>query len=56
MVDVNVKGVLNCIEAVLGGMVQRKQGHIVNLSSDGGRKVRFLVKSCTNALEIYFMY
>ncbi|KAJ9589457.1 hypothetical protein L9F63_017318 [Diploptera punctata] len=38
MVDVNVKGVLNCTAAVLGGMVQRKQGHIVNISSDGGRK------------------
>ncbi|KAJ4452315.1 hypothetical protein ANN_03835 [Periplaneta americana] len=39
MVDVNVLGVLNCVAAVLGGMVARKRGHIVNISSDGGRKV-----------------
>jgi NADP-dependent 3-hydroxy acid dehydrogenase YdfG len=39
IVDVNVKGVLNCVGAVLGGMVERRQGHIVNISSDGGRKV-----------------
>jgi NADP-dependent 3-hydroxy acid dehydrogenase YdfG len=39
MVDVNVKGILNCVGAVLGGMVKRRQGHIVNISSDGGRKV-----------------
>jgi NADP-dependent 3-hydroxy acid dehydrogenase YdfG len=39
MVDVNVKGVLTCVGAVLGRMVERRQGHIVNISSDGGRKV-----------------
>jgi NADP-dependent 3-hydroxy acid dehydrogenase YdfG len=39
MVDVNVKGVLNCVGTVLGGMVERRQGHVVNISSDGGRKV-----------------
>lgn len=39
IVDVNIKGVLNCVGAVLGGMVERKQGHIVNISSDSGRKV-----------------
>ncbi|GFG29419.1 hypothetical protein Cfor_02620 [Coptotermes formosanus] len=38
MVDVNVKGVLTCVGAVLGRMVERRQGHIVNISSDGGRK------------------
>ncbi|XP_066999059.2 uncharacterized protein [Anabrus simplex] len=38
MVDVNVKGTLNCTAAVLGGMVERKQGHIVIISSDAGRK------------------
>jgi len=37
-VDVNIKGVLNCVGAVLGRMVERRQGHIVNISSDGGRK------------------
>lgn len=39
IVDVNIKGVLNCVGAVLGGMVERRQGHIVNISSDSGRKV-----------------
>lgn len=38
MVDVNVKGVLNCVGTVLSGMVERRRGHIVNISSDGGRK------------------
>jgi len=38
IVDVNIKGVLNCVGAVLGRMVERRQGHIVNISSDGGRK------------------
>ncbi|XP_070554784.1 uncharacterized protein [Ptychodera flava] len=36
-VDVNCKGVLNSIGAVLDGMVARGKGHIVNLSSDLGR-------------------
>lgn len=38
-VDVNCKGVLNGIGAVLGPMLARGQGHIVNTSSDAGRKV-----------------
>jgi len=37
-VDVNVKGVLNGVGAVLEGMLDRKKGHIVNISSDAGRK------------------
>jgi NADP-dependent 3-hydroxy acid dehydrogenase YdfG len=38
-VDVNCKGALNCIGAVLQGMLDRGRGHIVLISSDAGRKV-----------------
>lgn len=34
-----VQGVTNCIAAVLDGMVKRESGHIINISSDAGRKV-----------------
>lgn len=38
-IDVNCKGVVNGIGAVLSSMLERKTGHIVNISSDAGRKV-----------------
>ncbi|MDR5836134.1 SDR family oxidoreductase [Caballeronia sp. LZ034LL] len=38
MIDVNVKGVLNGIHAVLAGMVERRHGTIINVSSTSGRK------------------
>jgi NADP-dependent 3-hydroxy acid dehydrogenase YdfG len=38
-VEVNCKGALNCVGAVLSGMLQRGRGHIVTISSDAGRKV-----------------
>jgi len=37
-IDVNCKGVLNGVGAVLPGMLSRGSGHIINLSSDAGRK------------------
>ncbi len=39
MVDVNIKGVLNGVAAVLPKMMDNKQGHIVNISSVAGRKL-----------------
>ncbi len=39
MIDVNIKGVLYCLAAVLPYMIEKKSGHIVNLSSVAGRIV-----------------
>ena len=38
-VDVNCKGLLHALSAVVPGMLARKTGHIVGISSDAGRKV-----------------
>ena len=38
MVDVNVKGVLHCVAAVLPAMLERRRGHIVNVGSLAGRR------------------
>lgn len=38
MLDVNVKGLLNGVNAVTKGMIERKAGTIINISSIAGRK------------------
>lgn len=38
-VEVNCKGALNCVSAVLPGMLERGRGHVVTISSDAGRTV-----------------
>ncbi|BFZ55206.1 hypothetical protein PYCC9005_002246 [Savitreella phatthalungensis] len=38
-VDVNCKGLLNCLSSTVPGMLGRGRGHIVAISSDAGRKV-----------------
>lgn len=37
MIDVNIKGLLYAVHAVLPGMARRKHGHIVNIGSVAGR-------------------
>ncbi len=39
MIDVNIKGVLYCTASVLPKMLEKKSGHIVNISSVAGRIV-----------------
>ncbi len=39
MLDINVKGLLYVSKAVLDGMVARKKGHIINISSIAGLEV-----------------
>ncbi|MGZ3772138.1 MAG: SDR family oxidoreductase [Pseudobdellovibrionaceae bacterium] len=38
MMNVNVLGVLNGIKSVLGGMIERRSGSIINISSIAGKK------------------
>ncbi|KAL3480885.1 hypothetical protein BJX99DRAFT_219798 [Aspergillus californicus] len=38
-VDVNCKGILNCLASTVPGMLSRGSGHVVAISSDAGRKV-----------------
>ena len=36
MVDTNIKGLIYCTREILPGMVQRRQGHIINIGSVAG--------------------
>ncbi len=36
MVDTNIKGLMYCTRKILPGMVERNQGHVVNISSTAG--------------------
>ena len=61
MVDINIKGVLNGVAAVLPDMRRRDAGHIVNLGSVAGHKVfpgavvycasKFAVRAITEGLR-----
>lgn len=37
-IDLNCKGVVNGVGAVLDSMLRRKSGHVINMSSDAGRR------------------
>jgi NADP-dependent 3-hydroxy acid dehydrogenase YdfG len=39
MLDTNVKGVMYVTKAVLPGMIEKKQGHIINMGSIAGKEV-----------------
>ncbi len=39
MIDTNVKGLLTMSQLVIPGMIRRKQGHIINVSSIAGKEV-----------------
>ncbi|KAK7193434.1 linear gramicidin synthetase subunit C [Paraphaeosphaeria sporulosa] len=61
-VDVNCKGLLNCISSTVPSMLSRGKGHFVAISSDAGRKVfpglgvysasKFFVEATLQALRV----
>lgn len=61
-VDVNCKGLLNCLSSTVPGMLERGVGHVVAISSDAGRKVfpglgvysasKFFVEATLQALRV----
>lgn len=64
MIDINIKGVLYGIHSVLPEMLERKNGHIVNIASDSGFEVierltvycatKFAVRAISTGLEKEF--
>jgi NADP-dependent 3-hydroxy acid dehydrogenase YdfG len=63
MIDINTKGVLNAVHAVMNGMIARKHGTLVMMSSIAGRKVypdhtvycgtKFFVHAVSESLREY---
>lgn len=61
MVDVNIKGVLHAVHAVLPTMLEQNSGHIINISSVAGQEVsrtsvvysatKFAVRALTMGME-----
>lgn len=39
MIDTNIKGLLNMSKLIIPGMIERKQGHIINITSIAGKEV-----------------
>jgi len=62
MIDVNIRGVLYAIAAVLPDMLDRKRGHIINVSSVAGRRplpagviysaTKFAVRAISDGLRL----
>ncbi|MFB2552758.1 SDR family oxidoreductase [Ensifer soli] len=63
MIDINTKGVMNSVHAVMNGMIARKHGTLVMMSSIAGRKVypdhtvycgtKFFVHAVSESLREY---
>ncbi len=63
MIDINTKGVMNSVHAVMTGMIERKHGTLVMMSSIAGRKVypdhtvycgtKFFVHAVSESLREY---
>jgi NADP-dependent 3-hydroxy acid dehydrogenase YdfG len=63
MIDINTKGLMNSVHAVMAGMIDRKKGTLVMMSSIAGRKVypdhtvycgtKFFVHAVSESLREY---